>query len=172
MEKQRELANFGGKVFLTTISPNEITDNIFPSTAHVFPINHKGEILFTQNQRGIDIIGGHIEKGETVTEALMRESMEEASIVLHNFSLIGAIMVDNTENPAAIKKGYPQFGYQFFYVSTDYTEQPFIQTHESMSRLYIDKDEVSSRHHNWLKSHQTILNNAITFSKKLSKFKM
>lgn len=172
MKNQKEIANFGGKVFLTTLLPEEITENIIPNTVHIFPINKQGKILFTENQRGIDIIGGHIEKGETVEEALFRESMEEACITLNTFSLVGAIMVDNTENPTAIQKGYPQFGYQFFYISTNYIEKQFLQTHESISRKYIDKDEINNIHHNWLRSHQVMLNQALMYYKQSNKPKI
>ena len=127
-----------------------------PSSVHGFPIKNDS-ILFTVNPRGIDIIGGHIEKGETSEIALIRESDEEASIKPTDFTLIGAIEVDNRDNPKAIEAGYPPKGYQLFYAIKHYETFPFEATHECTSRQYVKIEDIQKTHHKWLKTHENIL---------------
>lgn len=51
--------------------------------------SYKGKIILTRNHRGWEILGGHIEKGETVKEALRREAWEEGGVVVDKCKLIG-----------------------------------------------------------------------------------
>lgn len=153
----KEKTKFGnGLVTLTLMSPNEFKVLPNPTSVHCFPVE-KNKVLFTINPRGIDIIGGHVEPGEDATQALMREAKEEASIELIDYELVGIIEVDNSENPEAIKKGYPLKGYQFFYEVTKFLMLPFEETHECTERMFVSKNEVSEKHHNWLKVHDAIL---------------
>lgn len=130
------------------------------TTVHCFPIQD-GKVMFTVNPRGIDIIGGHVEPGENYVEALMRESMEEESIVPVKYELIGAIEVDNTNNPAALAKGYPLKGCQLFFAVTEFETKPFQATHECTDRMFLEPAQVETMHHKWLKIHQHLLNEAI-----------
>lgn len=134
------------------------------STSHCFPIKD-GEVLFTVNPRGVDIIGGHIEKGESGDEALIREALEEACIVPRQYRLIGAIEVDNKDSAeAALARGYPLVGYQLIYAITDFEEQDFVATHECVAREYIKPEDVPARHHHWLKSHQAALDACLVYA--------
>lgn len=153
----KEKTKFGnGLVTLTLMNPNEFEVLPNPTSVHCFPVvNNK--ILFTINPRGIDIIGGHVESGENALQALIREAKEEASIELVDCELIGIIEVDNSENPEAIKKGYPLKGYQFFYKTTKFSMLPFEETHECTGRMFVSKNEIPEKHHNWLKVHDAIL---------------
>jgi len=141
--------------FLTAEEYNQ-TPNNQSSSVHCFPIKDN-QILFTKNPRGIDIIGGHVEKGETPEQALIREAKEEASIELKKFELIGAIRVDNRDNPKAVEKGYPPIGYQLFYKSDDYNTLKFEETHECTGRVYLRQSDIKNTHHNWLDTHQEVL---------------
>lgn len=146
-----------GLVHLRVISPEEIMlNNIQPNTVHCFPF-FNGNVLFTKNKRGVDIIGGHIEKNETAMEALYREAKEESSIIPGACELIGAIEVDNKDNPEAINQGYPLKGYQFFYKVTEFEILPFKNTHESSDRIFVSIESIPSIHHNWLRSYQHLL---------------
>jgi 8-oxo-dGTP pyrophosphatase MutT (NUDIX family) len=159
-----------GEVTLTLLSAEEALKHLDEvSTVHCFPILN-GEILFTVNPRGVDIIGGHIEPGENYLQALIREGMEEGSIVISNPQIIGAIEVDNTNNPAAIAKGYPIKGYQLFFAVKDFEQKPFQATHECIDRIFLNPEEVQAKHHNWLKMHQVLLNEAIKTNKYKPKF--
>lgn len=135
----------------------EALGNVKVSSVHCFPIEDD-KILFTINPRGKDIIGGHVEKGETVEEALIREAMEEACIIPKKYEIIGAIEVNNRDNPQALEKGYPIKGYQLFYKITEFITKEFKQTHECNGREYINIKEISQNHHNWLNVHDKLLN--------------
>lgn len=142
-----------------------------PSSVHCFPLKDN-QILFTMNPRGIDIIGGHVEVGETPLEALKRECNEEASIVINDYKLIGAIQVDNRENPQAIEKGYPTIGYQLFYVSTNFTELEFKADFECTDRKYVDYKDIPKMHHNWLNTHNEVLQELNNILSKKNKLKI
>lgn len=157
---KEEKAYYGdAPVYLTFLNKQEFLklENPVVSSVHCFPIKN-GNILFTVNQRGLDIIGGHVEKGETPEQALLRECMEEACIKLESFSVIGAIQVDNRDNPHAAEKGYAPIGYQLFFTSNKYVEQPFKADFESTERQYVSFDNVKDKHHKWLRTHEDILN--------------
>lgn len=55
----------------------------------VFLINNNDEILFANSDGGIQLIGGHIENGESDIDAIIREVHEESGITLekNNISL-------------------------------------------------------------------------------------
>lgn len=160
----QETTYFGSmKVHLRFITASEYEALGSPNatTSHCFPIQG-GEVLFTVNPRGLDIIGGHIEPGETPEQALMREAMEEGCIMPEKYHLVGAIEVDNKDSrEAALAKGYPLIGYQLIYAVTQYKELPFHATHECVARQYVKTSEVAKLHHNWLQSHQAALDEAM-----------
>lgn len=47
------------------------------------------QVVLTRNHRGWEMLGGHIEPGETLQEALLRECLEEGGFVPEQFKLIG-----------------------------------------------------------------------------------
>lgn len=147
-----------GEVTLTFLDKNEWVEAGSPNatSVHCFVIEDN-KLLFTVNPRGIDIIGGHVEKGETNEQALVREAIEEASIIPTKYELIGAISVNNEKNPNALEMGYPLMGYQLFYKVIKFELLPFQATHECTDRKWINKEEVQNQHHKWLKTHQAIL---------------
>lgn len=53
------------------------------SSVHAI-IFHSSKIVVIQNKRGLDIPGGHVEKNETLDEALRREIKEEAELDVEN----------------------------------------------------------------------------------------
>lgn len=156
---QEEKALFGDSVVYLSFIPVQELDlaNIPSSTSHCFPVKD-GKVLFTVNPRGIDIIGGHIEPGESGDEAFFRESLEEGCIVPLKYELVGAIQVDNRENQEkALAKGYPLVGYQLIYSVTEFEEKPFVITHECVDRKYLSVSEIKEQHHNWLGVHEQAL---------------
>ncbi len=156
-----EKTYFGdGLVYLRVIWAKDVSELHHVTSVHCFPVK-EDKVLFTINPRGIDIIGGHVENGETVEEALVREAKEEASILLKNYKLIGLIEIDNRENPKALGRGYPLKGYQAFYTSNDYDVLPFKATHECTDRVFLSKEDLKKRHHNWLGVHQKLFDKAV-----------
>ncbi len=130
-------------------------DEMLVTSVHIFPI--KGEdVLFTVNPRGIDIIGGHVEKNEDIYWAMMRELWEEANVSSNVIEVIGGIKIDNSQNPEALKK-YPAIGYQVFFKTSNVKEYEFNQTHECTGREWVNRNNVGMRHHNWLDVHQQLL---------------
>lgn len=161
-----------GEVTLAFLNKNSVQERISnATTVHCFPIKD-GQVLFTLNPRGIDIIGGHIESGETAIETLFREAMEEASIIPIEYEIIGGIEVDNSNNPEALSKGYPLKGCQLFYVITEFELKKFNASHECTGRIFLSPEDVPGKHHKWLKTHQVILNEAVNFSKNVRNFKI
>lgn len=75
-----EKTYFGdGLVYLKFIPAKDVYEIPFVTSVHCFPTK-EDKVLFTINPSGIDIIGGHVELGETVEQALVREAKEEVSI--------------------------------------------------------------------------------------------
>ena len=141
-------------VYLSFLSKEEfLKTQEIPTTVHACPINNN-KILATVNQRGVDIIGGHIEGNETPEEALKRECMEEGYIIPLEFEIIGAIKVDNRDND---NPKYPKIGYQLFYVIKKYEELEFKSEFESIKRSLLTKKDFSNSHHNWLGVHAHLL---------------
>lgn len=126
------------------------------TSVHLFPMDGE-DILLTRNPRGLDIIGGHVEKGESVEDALRREAMEEGYIELRSAHLIGYIQVDNSVNPNAANLPYPLYGYQAFYVTDDYIPHDFHAEHECSERVFIATKDISIQHHNWTQTHAMVL---------------
>ncbi len=147
-----------GEVTLTFLTPKEWESLGSPeaTSVHGFPLSDN-KVLFTVNPRGIDIIGGHVEAGETGEQAFIRESLEEASIVPTKYEIVGVIQVDNKNNPKALEKGYPLLGYQLFYKVTEFINLPFKATNECTDRKWVNKENVQELHHKWLKTHQAII---------------
>lgn len=47
------------------------------------------QVVLTRNSRGWEMLGGHIEAGETIEEALLRECLEEGGFVPDSYKLFG-----------------------------------------------------------------------------------
>lgn len=145
-------------VILRFMTPEEFEAIEQPiiTSVHVFPMDDN-DILVTENPRGLDIIGGHVESDETVEEALQREAMEEGYIEIRSASLIGYIQVDNSVNPNAANLPYPMYGYQAFYVSDEFIPHEFKAEHECTGRQFIDANHMADYHHGWTQTHAALL---------------
>lgn len=58
--------------------------------------DHNGLLLCVHNERGWDIPGGHVEAGETVQQATIREVMEEACVSVNELAFYALILNNNT----------------------------------------------------------------------------
>lgn len=160
MNKKEEKTLYGDQVvYLTFLNPQEFSriENPTSSSVHCFPVKDN-KILFTVNDRGLDIIGGHIEKGESPEQALSRECMEEGCLVIKKMRFIGAIQVDNRDNPKAKEKGYAPIGYQLFYAIDKFDLKPFEANFECTAREFVPQDNIQERHHKWLGVHRELIN--------------
>ncbi|MBU4443681.1 NUDIX domain-containing protein [bacterium] len=79
-------------------------------------------ILLTNNHRGWDLTGGHIEVGESIEETLAREMLEEGGVIISDSRLIGYKLVKYQPNTLNKTTGasYPSMALiPFFLVQTD-----------------------------------------------------
>ena len=113
-------------------------------SVYLLPFTKEGKIVITKNERGWDVIGGHLEStDETVLDGLKRESLEEASMIFNN---VKALLV--LQYPGASD-------YMLFHVSNDVELKDFVIEHEDvfardvvsveefLGRYYGDKDQMT-----------------------------
>jgi 8-oxo-dGTP diphosphatase len=111
------------------------------STAFVLAFD--GDRLLQTNlaARGWDIVGGHIEPGESPEEAARRETYEEAGARLKKLHLLGyQILRLLGPRPAAYRYAYPD-SYQVFYWAQIAALDEFIPTEEARERALFTPDE-------------------------------
>ena len=129
--------------FVTNVVPVD-----HPTTAVVAYIVINNRIVLTKNHRGWDLPGGHVEKSETIEEALIREVYEEAGVVTKNFVLFGKTFVKNTHGKIREETGepYPKLGYVLFYEiePEEYTDTCTAPECEEHRLCDFDGEEVNS----------------------------
>lgn len=98
---ERYMDIHGSPLYLT-FNPAE-----FKKPGHVLIVPYyKGELLFIRHkERGIELPGGKIEKGETPLAAAVREVYEEAGASLREIHLIGQYILPNYK-PELVKNIY------------------------------------------------------------------
>jgi 8-oxo-dGTP diphosphatase len=113
------------------------------------------QILMTTNKRGLDFIGGHVEKDESSFQSMLRETLEESCVAVEKVKPVGAIEVYNPlwteESP------YPERSYQLFYVSSTFKVNEFEENHECTGIEFVSKEELETKHHNLLTVHKELL---------------
>ncbi len=67
----------------TDLPPRELCSAVFCIAMY------QNKIVLTRNHRGWEFLGGHIEEGETVEEAMHREALEEGGFTIDKFQLFG-----------------------------------------------------------------------------------
>lgn len=65
-------------------------------TASFALIRNEGKLLVINGKRGWDIPGGHVEDGETATDAVHREVLEEACVTIENVQPYAAMINGDT----------------------------------------------------------------------------
>ena len=121
--------NEGRMVLSTQPPPRELT-----ATALVLAF--AGDRLLQTHlcKRGWDVIGGHIEPGETPEEAVRREAYEEAAARLGPLHVLGYQRLQvSGPRPAAYTHPYP-VSYQIFYRAHIEALDDFTPTEEALER--------------------------------------
>lgn len=79
----------------------------------------KDKIVLTQRKDGNwDLLGGHLEKGESVENALTREALEEAGMKLTGWKYFGHYLIKQAPDaPKAYKDKYPKRAYILFFTA-------------------------------------------------------
>ena len=81
------LTHGGGNVKSKIFNEDNLTDEEMDGSVvrvKAFIINSHSEIILASSNGGIQLIGGHVEDGESETETLKREILEEAGIDVSN----------------------------------------------------------------------------------------
>jgi 8-oxo-dGTP pyrophosphatase MutT (NUDIX family) len=80
------------------------------------------QVVLTRNHRGWEILGGHIELGETIEQAMVRECLEEGGFTTENYQLFGYRKITAKQPvPHSQKEGefYPfPYGYIPHFIAT------------------------------------------------------
>ncbi|MFD2045468.1 NUDIX domain-containing protein [Ornithinibacillus salinisoli] len=136
-------ANWGrNRLKLTWIPRMRITESTKITSVHAICMKDEKVLLAHIKNRGFNYPGGHINPGEKIEDALLRETYEEG-YVIGTLQYIGLIKVSHEDNPFFDPNGkYPLVAYQAFY-RMDVTECfPFLREHESITRIWVEPSEV------------------------------
>ena len=87
-----------------------------------------------KNWKGIAFPGGHIEKGESITDSVIREAKEETGLTVKNPRLCGIIHWDNRKK----REKYMVFAYK----ATEF-EGKLLDATDEGSVFWVTKDELS-----------------------------
>jgi len=133
----------GGKVKLTWKKDIPILPSQIVTSVHAICVKDGLVMLALIEGRGFNILGGHIEKGEKIEQALLREIYEEG-YVKGNLTYIGCIEVNHEENLLFDPNGkYPLIGYQAFYRCDITHIYPFERQYESRTRIWVEASEIT-----------------------------
>ena len=95
------------------------------------------KILVTENERGWDIPGGHVEEGETPEEALIREVEEEAGASFSNPKLLAILGSDKEEYEEKV---------MLIYITSNFKLGKFTTSDDVFNREIIEIDDFLLRY--------------------------
>lgn len=136
------------------LPPNDVTSTAF---GLVF---ESGAILLARLvDRGWDVPGGHLEKGESAEEAMRREVLEETGAIVRAVSVFGYQLVRLlSPRPEGYRYPYPD-GYQVFFRAEAEKWLPFEGTDESAEARFWSPEE--AREASWVQRHLPVYEAAL-----------
>lgn len=117
---------------------------------------HKNKILLSKPERGWGLPGGHREQNESAEACAIREVYEETGIEISNLQLAGGWKIEKLRQTQSNKR-YPKLSYQLLITAKVKAIGEFNPKHESIERIFVKPNEISSYHHNF-KPHAAVFN--------------
>lgn len=123
-------------------------DSIKVTAVKIFLISNK-KLLLVDIPRGWDIPTGHVDENESPEQALIREVMEEAEIIVKSAIVLGYLkslkIKENSRNSM-----YPKLSAILIYGSRNFRiTYPFKGKFESRGRKFFSFNEVENIHKYW-----------------------
>lgn len=120
-----------------------------------------GALLHTELRKGersarmLDIPGGHLDEGETLEHAVVRETFEETGVYIKVIKLVGYIKVTViSPKPEGYRYPYP-VSYMAFYLCEVVEETPFDGNEDTHGRVWLMPLEFEKSE--WCRSNKKLL---------------
>ena len=115
-DEEREFGDAPTRFRLTVSLTDELPPEDHVSAAHCLAFAGDRLVLARHVEREWTIPGGHVEPGETVEEAMRREALEEAGVVVGAPTLLAVERIERLSGPA-VSDRYPEPAFQVFFVA-------------------------------------------------------
>jgi len=129
------------KFYISNKLPND--KDVITCMCAVF---YEDKILLVRPIRGWGLPGGHIEKGETPEDCIIRECFEEAGVLIKHPKIIGYWKAGKLKKLDS-NKLYPNVGYQLLYMAEADKIMEFKKVHETSDRKFLEPNKVKNIHH-------------------------
>lgn len=143
---------------VSVMAQTHLPDDDLCTSAYVL-VFHKGRVLMADQDRGIDVPGGHIDPGETPHEAMCREAREETGVIVKSAEIFAVQKIEVfSDAPEDYQYPHP-VSYQIFYVCKNFEMGDFIEDEDSSGPVWIDlenKNDVI-----WFQNHPEVLDAAL-----------
>lgn len=139
----------GQKNMVEVFISNEIPDVNLCTSAYSFVFK---DDMFLQTelkegerpQRRLDIPGGHIDKGETPEDAVIRETYEETGVIVSNPKLVAYVKITD-HMPKKNDSKYPHpISYMLYYLCDFLREDIFNGNEDAHGRVWLSHNNLES----------------------------